>query len=80
MKDKAKKEQYYKNPIKDIINFINSIDYINKDITQTKNFNFYQLDNEILDIDINLSPYIEELNNLIKKDQKFIKNEIELYE
>jgi hypothetical protein len=80
MKDKDKKEQNYKNPKKEIINFINSIDYINEDITQNKNFNFYQLNNEIFDIDLNLSPYIEELNNLLKNDKKSIKNEIELFE
>ena len=78
-KNKNQKQEY-KSPKKEIINFINSIDYINKDITTTKNFNLYQLNNEIIDIDLNLSLYIKELNNLLKNEKLSIKNEIDLYE
>lgn len=78
-KNKNQKQEY-KSPKKEIINFINSIDYINKDITTTKNFNLYQLNNEIIDIDLNLSSYIKELNNLLKNEKLSIKNEIDLYE
>ena len=78
-KNKNQKQEY-KSSKKEIINFINSIDYINKDITTTKNFNLYQLNNEIIDIDLNLSPYIKELNNLLKNEKLSIKNEIDLYE
>ena len=80
MKDNQNQKQEYKSQKKGIINFINSIDYINKDITTTKNFNLYQLNNEIIDIDLNLSPYIKELNNLLKNEKLSIKNEIDLYE
>ena len=78
-KNKNQKQEY-KSSKKEIINFINSIDYINKDITTTKNFNLYQLNNEIIDIDLNLSSYIKELNNLLKNEKLSIKNEIDLYE
>ena len=78
-KNKNQKQEY-KSPKKEIINFINSIDYINKDITTTKNFNLYQLNNEIIDIDLNLSLYIKELNSLLKNEKLSIKNEIDLYE
>ena len=67
------------NPKKNISNFINSIDFMNKDITE-KQFNLYQLNNEILNIDINLEPYIKEINKRIKKENICIGNEIELYE
>ena len=80
MKDNQNQKQEYKSQKKGIINFINSIDYINKDITTTKNFNLYQLNNEIIDIDLNLSSYIKELNNLLKNEKLSIKNEIDLYE
>ena len=68
-----------KNQKKDISKFINSLDYINKDILEKK-FNLYQLNNEILNIDINLEPYIKEINKRIKKENICIRNEIELYE
>ena len=80
MKDNQNQKQEYKSQKKGIINFINSIDYINKDITTTKNFNLYQLNNEIIDIDLNLSLYIKELNSLLKNEKLSIKNEIDLYE
>ena len=36
--------------------------------------------NSIIDIEINLQPYIEELNNRLNNENLSIKNEIELYE
>ena len=79
MKENKIKKSEFKNKIKDITKFINSLDYINKHITETK-FNLYNLNNEILNIDINLEPYIKELNKRINKENISIKNEIELYE
>lgn len=72
--------QEYKNPQKDIKDFINSIDYINKDISEINNFNLYKLNNEYVDIEINLHSYIDELNKRLNNDNISIKNEIELYE
>ena len=79
MKENKIKKSEFKDKIKDITKFINSLDYINKDISETK-FNLYNLNNEILNIDINLEPYIKELNKRINKENISIKNEIELYE
>ena len=79
MKENKIKKSEFKNKIKDITKFINSLDYINKNITETK-FNLYNLNNEILNININLEPYIKELNKRINKENISIKNEIELYE
>ena len=74
-----KEKTEIKNKKKDISKFINSIDYINKDLLEKK-FNLYLLNNEILNIDINLEPYIKEINKRIKKENNCIGNEIELYE
>ena len=74
-----KEKTEIKNQKKDISKFINSIDYINKDLLEKK-FNLYLLNNEILNIDINLEPYIKEINKRIKKENICIGNEIELYE
>ena len=80
MKDNKIINHQLKNPQKDIKEFINSIDYINKDISEINNFNIYKLNNAIIDIEINLQPYIEELNNRLNNENLSIKNEIELYE
>jgi len=80
MKDNKNINHQFKNPQKDIKEFINSIDYINKDISEINNFNIYKLNNAIIDIEINLQPYIEELNNRLNNENLSIKNEIELYE
>lgn len=66
----------------DIVKFINSIDYINKDISDIKNFNLdlFNINNEILDIDLDLNPYIKELNSRLNNEKISIKYEIELFE
>ena len=80
MKDNKIINHQFKNPQKDSKEFINSIDYINKDISEINNFNIYKINNAIIDIEINLQPYIEELNNRLNNENLSIKNEIELYE
>ena len=69
-----------KNDNLDITSFVNSIDYMNKDIFAFNNFNQCQLNKEIINLEINLKPFIDELNNKLGKRNLFIQNEIQLYE
>ena len=82
MKENEIKKKEIKKPKTkiDIMKFVNSIDYINKDISKINNLNLYQLNNEILDMDIDLEPYINELNKRLNNEHLIIKNEIQLYE
>ena len=82
MIENKKLKDEYKNPQKEVINFVNSIDYINKDISDIKNFNLnlFNINNEILDIDLDLNPYIKELNSRLNNEKISIKYEIELFE
>lgn len=82
MTENKKLKDEYKNPQKEVINFVNSIDYINKDISDIKNFNLdlFNINNEILDIDLDLNPYIKELNSRLNNEKISIKYEIELFE
>ena len=63
----------------DVTKFINSIDYINKDISQI-NFEQYELNKKIINIEINLKPFIAELNNKLNNSNLYIQSEKELYE
>ena len=65
---------------KELINFINSIDYLNKDISNIQYLNEYKNNNEIIDDNINLNNYINEFNNIIEDKNIIIKNEKDLYE
>ena len=69
-----------KNDKLDIANFVNSLDYMNKDISEFNNFNQYQLNKEIINLEINLKPFIDELNNKLDNRNLFIYNEMQLYE
>ena len=81
MKKNIPQKKEYKSQKKQISNFVNSIDYMNKDIsTEINNLNLNYYNNEILNIEINLLPYIDELNNRLKNTKISIQNEIELYE
>ena len=64
----------------ELINFINSIDYMNKDISDIQYLNEYKINNEIIDDNINLNNYINEFNNIIEDKNIIIKNEKDLYE
>ena len=62
---------------KGLINFINSIDFMNKDISNY--FKEYNINKEYNEKDINLDNYIIEFNNRIENKDIFIKNENVLY-
>ena len=59
-------------------NFINSIDFMNKDIK--KYFKEYNINKEYIEDNINLNNYIIEFNNRIENKNILIKNENVLYE
>ena len=59
-------------------NFINSIDFMNKDIK--KYFKEYNINKEYIEDHINLNNYIIEFNNRIENKNILIKNENVLYE
>ena len=59
-------------------NFINSIDFMNKDIK--KYFKEYNINKEYIEENINLNNYIIEFNNRIENKNTLIKNENVLYE
>jgi len=81
MKENGASIKLSKNPQKEVINFINSIDYINEDISKFNNLDeLFQINNEILYIELDLDPYIKELNSRLNNKNLFITNEIELYE
>ena len=77
MKKEFNEEKEKKN---ELINFINSIDYMNKDISNIQYLNEYKNNNEIIDDNINLNNYINEFNNIIEDKNIIIKNEKDLYE
>ena len=58
-----------------LINFINSLDFMNKDILNNKDFQEYRNNDEIIDNDNNLDSYIREFNKRIKNKNICIKNE-----
>ena len=58
-----------------LINFINSVDFMNKDILDNKDFQEYRNNDEIIDNDNNLDSYIREFNKKIKNKNICIKNE-----
>jgi hypothetical protein len=62
---------------KGLINFINSIDFMNKDISNY--FKEYNIIKEYNEKDINLNNYIIEFNNRIENKDILIKNENVLY-
>ena len=62
---------------KGLINFINSIDFMNKDISNY--FKEYNIIKEYNEKDINLDNYIIEFNNKIENKDILIKNENVLY-
>ena len=62
---------------KGLINFINSIDFMNKDISNY--FKEYNINKEYNEKDINLNNYIIEFNNRIENKDILIKNENVLY-
>ena len=59
-------------------NFINSIDFMNKDIK--KYFKEYNINKEYIEENINLNNYIIEYNNRIENKNILIKTENVLYE
>ena len=62
---------------KGLINFINSIDFMNKDISNY--FKEYNIIKEYNEKDINLNNYIIEFNNRIENKDILIKNENVLF-
>ena len=58
-------------------NFINSIDFMNKDIK--KYFKEYNINKEYIEENINLNNYIIEFNNRIENKDILIKNENVLF-
>ena len=62
---------------KGLINFINSIDFMNKDISNY--FKEYNINKEYNEKDINLNNYIIEFNNKIENKDILIKNENVLF-
>ncbi len=62
---------------KGLINFINSIDFMNKDISNY--FKEYNINKEYNEKDINLDNYIIEFNNRIENKDILIKNENVLF-
>lgn len=62
---------------KGLINFINSIDFMNKDISNY--FKEYNINKEYNEKDINLDNYIIEFNNRIENKNILIKNENVLF-
>ena len=67
-----------KEKISGLNNFINSIDFMNKDIK--KYFKEYNINKEYIEDNINLNNYIIEFNNRIENKNILIKNENVLYE
>jgi len=67
-----------KEKISGLNNFINSIDFMNKDIK--KYFKEYNINKEYFEENINLNNYIIEFNNRIENKNILIKNENVLYE
>lgn len=70
-----------KNPQNDVISFVNSINYINEDISKFSDLDeIFQINNEIINLDLDLEPYIKELNSRLNNPKLFITYEIELFE
>lgn len=81
MKENGSPIKISKNPQKEVINFINSIDYINEDISKFSNLEeLFQINNELLNVKLDLDPYIKELNRRLNNKNLLITNDIELYE
>ena len=81
MKENGASIKAKKNPQNEVICFINSIDYINEDISKFNNLDeIFQISNEIINLDLDLKPYIKELNSRLNKENLFIYHEMELYE
>lgn len=81
MKENGAQIKISKNPQKEVINFINSIDYINEDISKFSNLEeLFQINNELLNVKLDLDPYIKELNRRLNNKNLLITNDIELYE
>jgi len=80
MKENGASIKVNKNPQNDVICFVNSIDYINEDISKFNNLDeIFQINNEIINLNLDLKPYIKELNSRLNNEKLFI-NEIELFE
>jgi hypothetical protein len=81
MKENGASIKENKNPQNEVICFINSIDYINEDISKFNNLDeIFQISNEIIYLDLDLKPYIKELNSRLNDENLFITYEIELFE
>ena len=80
MKENGASIKVNKNPQNEVICFVNSIDYINENISKFNNLDeIFQINNEIINLNLDLKPYIKELNSRLNNEKLFI-NEIELFE
>ena len=80
MKENGATIKVNKNPQNEVFCFVNSIDYINEDISKFNNLDeIFQISNEIINVNLDLKPYIKELNSRLNNEKLFI-NEIELFE
>ena len=80
MKENGATIKVNKNPQNEVICFVNSIDYINENISKFNNLDeIFQISNEIINVNLDLKPYIKELNSRLNNEKLFI-NEIELFE
>ena len=81
MKENGASIKVNTNPQNEVICFVNSIDYINEDISKFNNLDeIFQISNEIINLDLDLKPYIKELNSRLNKENLFINYEMELFE
>ena len=81
MKENGASIKVNKNPQNEVICFINSVDYINEDISKFNNLDeIFQINNEIINLKLDLKPYIKELNSRLNDENLFITYEIELFE
>ena len=81
MKENGASNKVNKNLQNEVICFINSIDYINEDISKFNNLDeLFQISNEIVNLNLDLKPYIKELNSRLNNENLFITYEIELFE
>ena len=81
MEENGASNKVNKNLQNEVICFINSIDYINEDISKFNNLDeLFQISNEIVNLNLDLKPYIKELNSRLNNENLFITNEKELFE
>ena len=81
MKENGASNKVKKNLQNEVICFINSIDYINEDISKFNNLDeLFQISNEIVNLNLDLKPYIKELNSRLNNENLFITSEKELFE